>query len=146
MTILEQPDLQQSPTSTPLLEIPLAENFHLTPKPKLRSTNSAEQGLFFFFFYLSWPYHSLASPYLQFLSMHYTAQNANLTQLTKNLPQNHFIKKEVFFFFFFDRKRQRDILKEKRSTREGWEILPPKKTKLQEYKNKKVHSKHKLAL
>ena len=38
------------------------------------------------------------------------------------------------FLFFFDRKRQKDILIEKRSKREGWEILPLKKTKLQEYK------------
>ena len=45
------------------------------------------------------------------------------------------------FFFFFDKKRQRDISIEKRSTREGREILLPKKTKLQEYKNKKIHKK-----
>ena len=31
---------------------------------------------------------------------------------------------------------------EKRSIREGWGILPPKKTKLQEYKNKKIQSKN----
>ena len=42
------------------------------------------------------------------------------------------------FFFFFDRKRQRNILIEKRSTREEWGILPLKKTKLQEYENKKI--------
>ena len=49
---------------------------------------------------------------------------------------------EPLCFLFFHRKRQRDILIEKRSTREGWWILPPKKTNLQEYKNKKIHSKN----
>ena len=48
--------------------------------------------------------------------------------------------------FFFGRKRQRNILKEKRSTREGWEILPPKKTKQQEYENKKIQSKNEQTL
>ena len=40
--------------------------------------------------------------------------------------------------FFFDRKGRGNVLIEKRSTREGWGILPPKKTKLQEYENKKI--------
>ena len=47
---------------------------------------------------------------------------------------------------FFYRKWQRDILIKKMSTKEGWGILPPKKTKLQEYKNKKIHSKNKQTL
>ena len=46
-------------------------------------------------------------------------------------------------FFFFDRKQQRNILIELRSTKGGWRILPQKKTKQQEYKNNKLNGNNK---
>ena len=47
---------------------------------------------------------------------------------------------------FFDRKRQRDILIEEKKYKRRMRNPPTKKTKLQEYKNKKVHSKNKQTL
>ena len=53
-----------------------------------------------------------------------------------NPNKSHSMKKFMWVdIFFFDRKQQRNILIELRSTKEGWGILPQKKTKQQEYKN-----------
>ena len=59
------------------------------------------------------------------------------------VPSVKFVSSLIFLFFLFDRKQQRNILIELRITKEGWGILPQKKTKQQEYKNNKLNGKNK---
>ena len=56
---------------------------------------------------------------------------------TLNISIKKAFKKCLGCIIFY-RKQQRKILIELRSTKEGWGILPQKKTKQQEYKNKKL--------
>ena len=58
-------------------------------------------------------------------------------------PQTRIPKASYQSHHFFYRKQQRNILIELRSTKEGWWILPQKKTKQQEYKNKKLNGNNK---